>query len=127
MAAINPRDSLGVLSGFVPKDEAGLTETDLDRSRDGEVPAWYFTTPQEDFDASDAEDVLGEPLSDDVGLWSQPPAQFIRSEAGLQGNWVGKRPLGQGGFGLAGLWEKIDGEGHVVDVRALSSTCQKRY
>ncbi len=30
--------------------------------------------------------------------------------------WVGKRPLGQGGFGMAGLWEKYDGEGNIVDV-----------
>ena len=42
---------------------------------------------------------------------------FIRSRSGLDGNWVGVRPLGKGGNGIAGLWELRDDEGQTVKVR----------
>lgn len=75
------------------------------------------------YDAGPRESVYGIPTPDDLALWTMSAAQFIRSQAGINDGdlaWVGKRPLGQGGFGLAGLWEKIDSEGNVVDVRACS-------
>jgi hypothetical protein len=75
------------------------------------------------YDAGPDESVTGLATIDDYRLWNKPAAQFIRSDAGITGSpdvWVGKQPLGQGGFGLAGLWEKIDAEGNVVDVRVVS-------
>jgi len=36
--------------------------------------------------------------------------------------WAGKRPLGQGGFEMAGLWEKYDGEGNIVDVTMFAAS-----
>ena len=76
----------------------------------------------ENYDARLDESVIGVPTPDDLVLWTKPAAQFIRSSAGITEApfvWVGKRPLGEGAFGLAGLWEKIDQEGNVVDVRAF--------
>ncbi len=75
------------------------------------------------YDAGPDESVTGSASIDDYRLWTKPAAQFIRSDAGITGSpdvWVGKQPLGEGGFGLAGLWEKIDAAGNVVDVRVLS-------
>lgn len=75
------------------------------------------------YDAGPDENVVGVPSPEDLELWTKPAAQFIRSNAGIIDvpyRWVGKRPLGEGGFGLAGLWEKLDLEGNVIDVRAFS-------
>lgn len=60
----------------------------------------------------------------DEADWDSDATKFIRSPAGaaggcLNGNWVGVRPLGRGGFGMAGLWEKRDQDGTVVDVSLL--------
>ena len=77
------------------------------------------TTKTESYDAGPGEGVVGMASIDDITLWKDRAAQFIRSSAGITGSpdvWVGKRPLGEGGFGLAGLWEKIDSAGNVVDV-----------
>ena len=75
------------------------------------------------YDAHSHEAVIGVPTFDDLERWGHGPSEFIRSEAGISEPpfvWLGKRPLGKGSFGLAGLWEKIDGDGNVVDVRAFS-------
>lgn len=77
------------------------------------------TIKTESYDAGPEEGVVGMASIDDITLWKNRAAQFIRSSAGITGSsdmWVGKRPLGEGGFGLAGLWEKIDAAGNVVDV-----------
>ena len=74
------------------------------------------------YDADDDEEVEGEASAEDIRLWESKAAKFIRSRSGIDegpGIWVGRRPLGVGGFGVAGLWEKLDGEGYVVDVRDL--------
>ena len=71
------------------------------------------------YDALSYETTKGIANADDLALWTQPAAEFIRSGIGLvdsSGDWVGKRPLGQGGFGLAGLWERLDEDGNPVDV-----------
>ena len=58
------------------------------------------------------------PLTKDNGYWGPEEAvKFIRTRSGLDGNWVGVRPLGEGGNGIAGLWELRDDEGHTVKVR----------
>ena len=58
------------------------------------------------------------PPAKEIEYWeSERAAKFIRSRSGLDGNWVGVRPLGQGGNGIAGLWELRDDDGHTVKVR----------
>ena len=77
------------------------------------------STPIEQYDAEPWEGTVGLPSIQDYNAWSVQAAQFIRSESGYGGEgsgWVGKRPLGEGGFGMAGLWEKYDNDGNVVDV-----------
>lgn len=72
----------------------------------------------EAYDAAPYETSLGYAKIDDYNLWSGLAAQFIRSASGLDPSamWVGRKPLGEGSFGLAGLWERVDTEGTVVDV-----------
>ena len=83
------------------------------------------STPLEHYDAKPWEGTVGLPSIQDYDLWNANAAQFIRSESGFEGEgsgWVGKRPLGEGGFGMAGLWEKYDHEGNVVDVSIPTGT-----
>ena len=59
------------------------------------------------------------PLADDDEnlLWRAEDAAFIKSPAGLDGtHWIGKRPLGFGYFGKAGLWERRDENNVLVQV-----------
>lgn len=55
---------------------------------------------------------------EDLAKWGSVPAvEFIRSTSGLEGNWIGIRPLGKGGNGIAGLWELRDDNGQTTKVR----------
>ena len=59
-----------------------------------------------------------DPPAEDIEYWrSEKAAKFIGSRSGLDGNWVGVRPLGEGGNGIAGLWELRDHDGQTVKVR----------
>lgn len=108
--------SLGTVSSAVKKllsmagaDEVMSSSDDIDMSNS--------------YDAYPNESVVGVPSLGDLSMWTPTASQFIRSNAGITEDgfvWVGKQPLGQGSFGLVGLWEKIDREGNVVDVRAFS-------
>lgn len=72
-----------------------------------------------EYDALPGETTKGVPRPNDLELWTEPAAEFIRSEVGLTESphhWIGKRPLGEGGFGLAGLWERLGVDGTTVDV-----------
>lgn len=62
-------------------------------------------------------------LADDESpFWDTDHAAFIKSAAGLENeNWLGKRPLGSGSFGTAGLWELRDDNNVVIEV--LSDFC----
>ena len=44
---------------------------------------------------------------------------LLDSQTGLSDDstWYSRRPIGAGSFGVAALFEKIDDNGHVVDVR----------
>lgn len=57
------------------------------------------------------------PIDGEWPSWDLGYAAFIKSPAGLSGShWIGKRPLGSGSFGTAGLWERRDGNNNVVEV-----------
>lgn len=71
-----------------------------------------------DYDARSYETTKGVASAADLELWTRPAAEFIRSGIGSIGSsndWIGKRPLGEGGFGLAGLWERLGEDGTPVD------------
>lgn len=110
-----------LLQQRVPRDsDPGPTTIRLllgDSSLNG--PESEDNTPVEAYDADPEEGIIGLPSIVDYSLWTKAAAQFIRSNSGLEDSgsvWVGKRPLGQGGFGMAGLWEKYDRNGNIVDV-----------
>ncbi|KAL8708182.1 MAG: hypothetical protein Q9225_007644 [Loekoesia sp. 1 TL-2023] len=49
-------------------------------------------------------------------------AEFIRSQHGYEEGWVGRKPLGQGAVGRAGMWEKRDADGNVIDQVCIKQT-----
>lgn len=59
----------------------------------------------------------GTPQPGDVELVGEDFAKFLRSAHGYEEGWVGRKPLGAGTEAIAGLWEKRDETGRVVDVR----------
>ena len=72
---------------------------------------------QESFDIKDNREVFGLPDPDDVKRWKEG-AYFIKSNSGLENSrWVGKRPLGQGAFGITGLWQQCNTDGRVKKVK----------
>ena len=76
---------------------------------------------QESFDIKDNSEVFGLPTPDDVRRWKEG-AYFIKSNSGLRNSrWVGKRPLGQGGFGITGLWQQYNADGRVKKVKFRTS------
>lgn len=54
---------------------------------------------------------------DYIRKWGWRMVEFVRSDHGYEDGWIGVKPLGKGSFGRAGLWEKRDEHGKVVDVR----------
>ena len=54
------------------------------------------------YDAEPDADPVGNPKTEDLNSWGSVDgaAEFISSESGLKGNWVGVRPLGKGGNGM---------------------------
>ena len=74
------------------------------------------------YDVRRDDEAEGIPHAEDIEYWkSEEAAKFIRSRSGLDGNWVGVRPLGKGGNGIAGLWELRDDDGRTVKVRIRAS------
>ena len=78
--------------------------------------------PVEAYDVAWNQKAAAKAKASDYEKWNTAPAEFIRSYSGLGHGWVGKRPLGAGGFGMAGLWEKYDGNGTVIEVNSMFST-----
>ena len=93
--------------GVVPKS----------RSNTGEVSA----IPPTPYDVDPTESAYGVPTREDLHYWNRAASSFIRSSSGIDPTWVGRRPLGQGSFGIAGVWEKFDHNGNVVDVRQFAN------
>lgn len=76
-----------------------------------------YSGPPELFDVSPGlRDAV--PLADDeIYYWEDEHAAFIKSAAGLDClHWIGIRPLGSGGYGTAGLWERQDENNALVEV-----------
>ena len=65
---------------------------------------------------------LGLANKTDIEKWGIQMARFIRSpfdDTDDAEGWHGLKPLGKGSFGIAGLWEKRDVDGKVIDVSCL--------
>lgn len=77
------------------------------------------------YDVDPEESAYGAPTAADLQYWTRSAAQFIRSSSGIDATWVGRRPLGQGSFGIAGVWEKYDHNGNMVDVRRFPDHMQE--
>jgi serine/threonine protein kinase len=58
--------------------------------------------------------------------WKLDEAIFLNSDPDLDDdtNWRPARPLGRGGYGLVGLWEKLDENGNLLDSIAIK---QQKY
>lgn len=61
-----------------------------------------------------------------ASLWNSHDAVFLYSDTDLDDdiNWKPIRPLGQGGFGIVGLWQKFNRHGDVKDSLAIK---QQKY
>ncbi|KAL8964905.1 MAG: hypothetical protein Q9183_004146 [Haloplaca sp. 2 TL-2023] len=75
--------------------------------------------------------IEGARRASDPKIWQEDMAKFIRGPMGRtckenpakhSGGWVGKKPLGQGGQGMAGMWERVDenGQVHQIAVKQIS-------
>lgn len=81
-----------------------------------DIDEGYDSDPVEAYDVAWNQKAAATANTSDNGKWDTAPAKFIRSCSGLEGGWVGRRPLGAGGFGMAGLWEKHGDSGIVIEV-----------
>ncbi|KAL8834334.1 MAG: hypothetical protein Q9170_003788 [Blastenia crenularia] len=66
----------------------------------------------------------------EIEKWGRRMARFVRSpydDSADAAGWYGMKPLGKGGFGMAGLWEKRDLNGEVVDQAVIKQTGKDRY
>ena len=76
-----------------------------------------YSGPPESFDVSPGLPDALPPDLDKLALWKPEQAAFISSAAGLDDEtWVGKRPLGAGNFGTAGLWERRNEDNALLEV-----------
>ena len=91
-------------------------------SEDYDFDEGYESDPVEAYDVLWNQKAAAPANASDYEKWDTAPAEFIRSSSGLGSGWLGKRPLGAGGFGMAGLWEKRDDNGTVIEVNEAYST-----
>ncbi|KAI4116315.1 MAG: hypothetical protein LQ338_007735, partial [Usnochroma carphineum] len=85
-------------------------------------PETMFAEYPKDDSGTDVKDKIlrieGNPSEDDINQFGERLAKFIRSpynDADDASAWHGVKPLGRGGFGMAGLWEKRNADGVVLD------------
>lgn len=62
--------------------------------------------------------VIGEDGEEDEAsnLWRESFLQRTRTHEMLEGDWIGYKALGEGGFGRVGLWLRLDVHGNIADV-----------
>ena len=76
-----------------------------------------YSGPPELFDVPPGLPDVIPPAEGELSPWEAGHAAFIRSAAGLsESHWIGMRPLGSGGFGTAGLWERRNENNAVIEV-----------
>ena len=76
-----------------------------------------YSGPPETFDVSPGLLDAITPDLDKMTFWKLDQAAFINSDAGLDDvTWIGKRPLGTGSFGTAGLWERRSRDNSTLEV-----------
>ena len=99
----------------ISPSRAGLTDPGSSRSE----TSTCYSQDVANYDVEPGVDPIGRIQDKDLKNWGSVDgaAAFIRSSSGLEGNWVGIRPLGKGGNGLAGLWEWRDENGQPTKVR----------
>ena len=79
--------------------------------------SYPYSGPPESFDVPPGLPDVIHPADGEMSSWEAEHAAFIKSAAGLSGShWIGRRPLGSGGFGTAGLWERRDENNVVIEV-----------
>ncbi|KAL8924289.1 MAG: hypothetical protein Q9208_004070 [Pyrenodesmia sp. 3 TL-2023] len=85
-----------------------------------EYPRFHKDIPE--YDAADWKArIEGVASEEDITRYGNRLAKFIRSpiysdkDDNDTAAWRGVRPLGRGGFGMAGLWEKLDENGALID------------
>ena len=106
----------GLETPQLPKQSEPKSKTP---SEAADVDDGYESDPVEAYDVDWNQTAAVTADTSDYEKWNEAPAEFIRSYSGVGDEWVGKRPLGAGGFGLAGLWEKYDDNGAVVEVNSM--------
>lgn len=80
-----------------------------------------YSQPVANYDVGPGVEPVGDPDAEDERWQSVVGAdEFIHSKSGLEDSWIGVRPLGKGGNGMAGLWESRDDAGRLVKVRLSS-------
>lgn len=112
-----PRQRLILKPPKLPEPPSpGLSDTG---SSDSETSTCY-SQPVDTYDVEPEVEAVGTLHDGDDERWGSKEgvAQFIRSQSGLDTtDWLGVRPLGKGGCGMAGLWEKRGGDGRKIKVR----------
>lgn len=101
-----------------PPDPSDPGEPDSDPttpSSTSTAQSWYYDPMP--YDVPKGTSIRGTPRPGDEARVGLVWAEFLRSAHGYEDGWVGRKPLGMGSNGMAGMWEKRDGEGRVVDVR----------
>ena len=107
----NFKPSLG-LSEYLKDKIISKEYSDESSESDDDDSRWA-----ESFDIKDNREVFGMPTPDDVKRWKEG-AYFIKSTSGLENSrWIGRRPLGQGSFGISGLWQQCNTDGRVKKVK----------
>ena len=79
-----------------------------------------YSREVENYDVGPGVEAQAVPNARDLEYWGwfgEKIPRFIRSQSGIEGNWVGIRPLGLGGMGVAGLWELRGDDGQMVEVK----------
>ena len=98
------------------------------REQPGDPPSSHsetstsYSRDEANYDVQSSVEAVGTPQVQDIEFWGsvEGAAEFIRSQSGLESNWVGTRPLGKGSFGIAGLWELRGDDGRLRKVRIRS-------